>query len=286
MPKVNFCRYPSSVANTITQFKSSLSNGLLAAGRAPIPFKTLRTDKYWVQPTITFLVLMAFVVYATWRAFENAYYYTTPLLSPFYSPCLAVSCVPGSSDFGQPIGAWFPFSPALIILAFPLGFRMTCYYYRKAYYRAFWFSPQACMVAEPHKQYSGETRFPLILQNSHRWFFYIGLLFNMVLTFDAFIALRNAEGEWGHMSVGTLVLAGNAAFLWLYSLSCHSCRNVIGGRLKSFSKHPMQYKMWTFVSKLNARHPQFAWISLVWVALSDLYIRSVATGAITNWYFF
>ena len=76
-------------------------------------------------------------------------YYAAPYLSPFYSPCLS-DCVEGASDFGQPF-SWFPLSPALIILIFPLGFRMTCYYYRKAYYRAFWLSPPACAVAEPHR---------------------------------------------------------------------------------------------------------------------------------------
>ena len=39
---------------------------------------------------------------------------------------------------------WVPpytFSP--LILIFPLGFRLTCYYYRKAYYRAFFLAPPA-----------------------------------------------------------------------------------------------------------------------------------------------
>jgi hypothetical protein len=40
----------------------------------------------------------------------------------------------GSSVFGQPFGGW-PLSAALIVLIFPLGFRLTCYYYRKAYFR-------------------------------------------------------------------------------------------------------------------------------------------------------
>ena len=97
-------------------------------------------------------------------------YFSEPYLSPFYSPCLG-DCVEGSSDFGQPFG-WFPLSAALIILIFPLGFRLTCYYYRKAYYRSFWLSPPACGVAEPHAKYTGETRFPLILQNVHRCFWY------------------------------------------------------------------------------------------------------------------
>ena len=31
--------------------------------------------------------------------------------------------------------------------------------------------------------------------------------------------------------------------LWGYTLSCHSCRHVTGGRLKHFSKHPMRYRL-------------------------------------------
>ena len=120
------------------------------------------------------MVFTAFVVYATIRAFQGTHYYVKPYLSPFYSPCLG-DCVEGASDFGQPF-EWCPLSAALIILIFPLGFRMTCYYYRKAYYRAFWLSPPACAVAEPHTSYSGETRLPLILNNLHRWFWYAAVV--------------------------------------------------------------------------------------------------------------
>jgi hypothetical protein len=88
------------------------------------------------------------------------------------------------------------------------------------------------------------------------------------------------------MSVGTLILTLNATLLWLYSLSCHTCRHTIGGRLKNFSKHPTRYKAWTIVSKLNSRHPLFAWISLFGVALTDLYVRLVASETINNFYFF
>ena len=137
----------------------------------------------------------------------------------------------GLKDLGTVFGDWWKLSPALLILVFPLGFRLTCYYYRKAYYRSFWLSPPACAVAEPHKSYSGETRFPLVLQNAHRWFFYAGLVFNVILTWDALLGFRNPPGEWGHMGLGTLVLLVNAALLWLYSMSCHSCRHAIGGRL-------------------------------------------------------
>jgi hypothetical protein len=167
-----------------------------------------------------------------------------------------------------------------------MGFRLTCYYYRKAYYRAFWRSPAACAVREPHAKYTGETRIPLILQNLHRYFFWIALAFNAFLTYDAVIAFRSYGGQWGHMGLGTLVLVANAALLWLYSLSCHACRHAVGGRLKHFSSHPVRYRMWTLISRLNARHMEFAWISLGWVLLTDLYIRLVASGIITDVRFF
>ena len=264
--------------------------GVFSMGRALIQERTLRTDKWWIQPLLIVGALVSFIIYATFRAFEAKYYFVEPLISPFYSPCLSTACVEGSSLLGTPIGKIVIFgiviSPALFILVFPLGFRMTCYYYRKSYYRSFWASPSACAVAEPHKSYTGETRQPLILQNSHRYFFYAGLVFNVLLTVDAILAFRNHEGEWGHMSVGTLVLLANATFLWLYSASCHTCRHTIGGRLRHFSKHPIRYKAWSIVSRLNHYHPNFAWVSLIGVAFADFYVRQVASGAITDWYFF
>jgi hypothetical protein len=254
-----------------------MSDVRTAPGRAQIAAATLRTDRWWIQPVVTFVVLFAFVVYATWAAFVGRDYYVTPYISPFYSPCIAANCVEGAGEIPI-IGEWWRLSPALLILIFPLGFRMTCYYYRKAYYRAFWLSPPACAVAEPHGSYSGERRFPLILQNAHRYFFYIGLVFNVILTIDAVLAFRNSDGQWGHMGLGTVVLLVNAALLWLYSLSCHSCRNAVGGRINHFSRHPVRYWMWTQVSRINPYHMQFAWASLIVVGLADLYVRLVANG--------
>jgi hypothetical protein len=255
---------------------------------------TLRTDFWWVEPVITVAVLVSFVAYSTWAAFVGKNYYaglTTPgrvinrdLISPFYSPCIANSCIPGSHAFGT-LPFW-NYSPALLILIFPLGFRLTCYYYRKAYYRSFWWSPPACAVADAHGSYTGESRFPLILQNVHRYFFWILLLFNCILTYDAILAFRQPYLVNGvehvniGISVGTVILCANAVFLWLYSLSCHACRHFCGGQLKSFAKHPTRYKLWKFVTPLNARHMRFAWISLFGVALCDLYVRLVASGTI------
>jgi len=258
--------------------------GVATPGRASIPGRTLRGDRWWVPQAITGAVLGLFAIYATIRAFVNADYYSEPYLTPLYSPCLSTRCVPNSSDFGTPIGHWFPLSPAIIILIFPLGFRLTCYYYRKAYYRAFFWSPPACAVPDARGSYKGESRFPLILQNVHRLFFYLILPFPILLLWDALRAFDFPDG-FG-MGVGTLVLLANAVLLGAYVLSCHSCRHVCGGRIDCLSEKPTRYGLWKFVTRLNERHMLIAWISMVGVAATDLYVRLVATGAIRDLRFF
>jgi hypothetical protein len=260
-------------------------SGVNTPGRARVAARSLRTDNWRRAPLITGIGLGLFVVYGSVRAFWAVNYYAAPYLSPFYSPCITTKCVPEASDFGQPI-AWWPLSPALLILVFPLGFRLTCYYYRKAYYRSFWFSPPACAVAEPHKRYSGETRFPLIMQNVHRYFWYVAMVFGVILTYDAILGFRNPQGQWGHMGLGTVVLLINAALIWLYTLSCHSCRHIMGGKLKHFSRHPVRYKAWQQISKLNAKHMELAWASLIWLAVADFYVVLLATGTISDLRFF
>src|SRR4029077_5228770 len=96
---------------------------------------------------------------------------------------------------------------ALIVLIFPLGFRLSCYYYRKAYYRAFWMSPPAAAVAAPRTSDSGETKLPLILNNIHRYFWYAAVAVSLILTWDTILAFGPAEGEPDgiHMGLGTVV---------------------------------------------------------------------------------
>ncbi|MFI5663037.1 hypothetical protein [Streptomyces sp. NPDC051684] len=263
------------------------ATGVRGRTRAAIAAPHLRTDRWWLAPAATAGGLLAFIVYSTWRAFANADYYATPYVSPFYSPCLADNCEPMRHGPNWEIfGGWWGLSPALLILIFPLGFRLTCYYYRKAYYRGFWASPPACAVAEPHKKYSGETRFPLILQNIHRYFFYAAVLVACILTYDTVLSFRDENYEWGHMGLGTLVFLANIGLIWAYTISCHSCRHIVGGRLKHFSKHPVRYRLWGWVGKLNARHMLLAWASLVSVALADFYVYLVASGAFDDPRFF
>ncbi|GAB2704256.1 hypothetical protein [Kitasatospora kifunensis] len=255
--------------------------------RAAIPERTLRTDRWWLPQLSTAAGLLVFIGYSTWRAFSGTHYYAAPYVSPFYSPCLATNCVPmrGGADWAV-IGDWWRLSPALLVLIFPLGFRMTCYYYRKAYYRAFWASPPACAVGEQHAKYTGETRFPLILQNLHRYFFYLAIPVAVILTYDAVLGFRDASGAFGHAGLGTLVLLVNVALIWAYTLSCHSCRHIVGGRLRNFSKHPVRYRAWQLVGRLNTRHMQLAWASLASVGLADLYVYLVSSGAFSDPRFF
>lgn len=249
---------------------------------------TLRQDRWWVQPLVIVTVLTAFVIYSTWAAFQNKYYFVganvhRDLISPFYSPCLGGTCVPGAR-FAVTWSAW-TLSPALLILIVPLGFRLTCYYYRRSYYRAFWFSPPSCAVADAHRNYSGETRFPLVLQNAHRYFFYLGLVLNCLLTYDAVLAFHQPGLGWG-VTVGTVVLVVNATLLWLYSISCHACRHLCGGQVRSFKEHPLRYRFWKMVTPLNAKHMNLAWVSLIFVALTDVYVRLVASGVISDYKLF
>jgi hypothetical protein len=258
-----------------------LTDGTRAAGRATIAARTLRTDRWWQAPLTTFALLSLWVLYALIRTASQRAYFVDKYhyLSPFFSPCVTSSCAPGARDFGTWLGHFPPFVPlAIVVLPFLLGFRLTCYYYRKAYYRAFWQSPPACAVAEPHATYTGETRFPLIVQNVHRYFFYAAVVISVVNTYDLIRACRGGDGGFG-IGLGTLIMLVNVLMLWTYTASCHSCRHLIGGRLKHFSTHPVRYRAWTFISTLNTRHMELAWITLGTLMLTDGYIALVASGA-------
>ena len=206
---------------------------------------TARTDAWWLTPLLTFLGLGAFVVYSTWAAFQNAHYDFGNYLSPMYSPVLW-----GDSHhawFGGKPGWWpalLPFSPALLILWAPGGFRMTCYYYRGAYYKSFWADPPACAVGEPRKSYWGENSFPLIIQNLHRYFMYLAVVFLFILAYDGYTAMWFENAHSGEMAfgigVGTIILILNPIFLGAYTLGCHSMRHLIGGFKNTFSKTPVR----------------------------------------------
>ena len=246
-----------------------------------IPGATLRTDAWWIEPALVILLLGSFGVYATWAGLQNAHYYAKPYLSPFYSPCLSTGCVHVTLPL---IGSWWNLSPAFLILWIPGGFRATCYYYRKAYYRSFFGLPPGCTVRDVTRGYTGETRFPFVLQNIHRYFFWLSLVILAFLWWDAVLAF-NFDGRFG-VGLGTLVLLLNATLLSLYSLGCHACRHLCGGHLDAFHASPGRYKAWQVVTRLNEHHMLIAWISLIWVGLTDVYVRLLSMGIIRDVRFF
>jgi len=252
--------------------------------------QTRRNDSWWVQPLAVFFGLSAFIIYSTWAAFQGDHYTFGPYLSPFYSPEL----------FGDSPHSWFgpkpdwwpgllPFSPAFLILWAPAGFRLTCYYYRGAYYKAFWADPPSCAVSEPRDSYRGEHSFPLIMQNLHRYFLYIAILFIFMLGYDAWAGMwfTDAAGNTAFgIGVGTIVLILNAVFLGAYTFGCHSLRHLVGGFRDRLSKSPARFKAYNCVTCLNKRHMLYAWMSLVWVGFSDIYVRLCSMGIWTDWRIF
>lgn len=242
--------------------------------------RTLRTDAWWSGPLRVGIALVVFAAYAAWAAWQNGNYHAAPYLSPLYSPCVSANCAHVSIPL---VGAWWNLSPAFLVLWVPAGFRATCYYYRRAYYRSFFLSPPACAVRDASRHYSGETRFPLVLQNAHRYFFYLSLPVLAFLWWDALRGFRFADG-FG-IGVGSLVLLVNAGLLTLYALSCNSCRHVCGGHLKSFRGAPRRLRAWKLASRLNERHMDYAWLSLASVCAADLYVRLLAAGVIGDFRF-
>jgi len=250
----------------------------------------MRKGAWWAYPLLVFLGLSAFVVYSTWAAFQGEHYRFGNYLSPFYSPEL----LGGTQSLfgGKPewIPKWLPWSPALLILWAPAGFRFTCYYYRGAYYKAFWADPPACTVGEPRHSYRGERKFPLILQNIHRYFLYLALIFILFLLHDVWNAFWFTDAATNVTSfgigVGTIVLAANAFFLGGYTLSCHSLRHLVVGKCDQLSKFPVRQKTYNCVSCLNRNHMWWAWCSLFVVGFSDLYVRLCSMGIWHDWRIF
>jgi hypothetical protein len=238
---------------------------------------TSRRDPWWLVPGIIAAGFGAFIVYSLfsvflWELLFNVPYEVDGYLSPFFSPLIRPDWLP----------TWI--SPGVLILWIPLGFRTTCYYYRKSYYRSYFADPPACAVGEPtiHRGYAMERAFPFVLQNIHRYFLYLAFIPLFFLWIDALYSFVNTGPRLG---LGTILLLVNAALLTGYSLSCHSLRHLAGGRLDCFScgvAARVRYRSWLRLTGLNERHQMWAWVSLISVSVADLYIRLLAAGFIVD----
>ena len=252
---------------------------------APARFgQTLRRDNWWAQPIFSAATLLGAGGYATWAVLFGVHNYAPPYLSPFYSPCLGAAC---PDEFRLASLPTFGLSPAILIMMVVFGFRTTCYYYRKTYYRSLFFDPPACAVGEPWgKGYRGETFFPLILQNFHRYFLYLALVVIAFLWYDTAKAF-DFGGRFG-IGLGSIILVINAVLISGYVLGCHSFRHLVGGsqdctNCSRFGQ--ARHSAWKRSTWFNVFHGNWAWASLVFVCLADIYVRLCSMGVIHDPHF-
>ena len=262
------------------------------AERRPGFASTERVDSWWVQPAVTAVGLVLFFGYLTFRAFNATYVWADPYISPTVAPPVFTpafgypGAVPVAHAWFGAFPAWWPSflpqSPAFFLPGLAIAFRFTCYYYRGAYYKAFAMTPPSCAVRGLPKRYSGE-RVLLLFQNLHRYTLYGALLLLVCLWYEGLRAFF-FDGQFG-IGVGTVVMVINAALLTGYTFGCHSWRHLIGGKLDCFTcdaKPTARFGLWKKSTWLNERHMLFAWLSLVWVSFTDLYVYLVSSGTIRD----
>jgi hypothetical protein len=269
---------------------------------------TQRIDNWRLEPILTVFALGLFILYATYRAFQNGFFevHGTQYISPFYSPyfphvfnALGIhlngieTILPGG-------GLGWLISPALFILWVPAGFRMTCYFYRRTYYRSFFTAPVACAVdAQPKtplikllgegRKYMGERLFPMVLMNLHRYFFFIAAAFILIHVYDTFSSFFLPGYSGIRVGMGSLIFVIDLVLLSMYTFGCHSWRHLLGGKIDCFSSCPVneaRHHAWTRQSVLNEHHMFFAWVSMFWVAFADFYIAQLSKGVWTDIVFY
>jgi hypothetical protein len=255
-------------------------------GTAPQGFgATSRRDSWAVYPVVqgvVFTICATYLLFSgvIWNPIWGTPYEVDGYLSPLFSPLIVFPNMP----------TWL--SPGLLILWIPIGFRATCYYYRKAYYRFYFADPPGCAVGEPaiHRKFALENAFPFILQNLHRYLLYLAFIPLTFLWLDlipAFVA-PDREGvlqAGPRIGLGGLIFLVNVVLLTGYSLSCHSLRHLVGGKVDCFSctsARRVRYTLWQRITDLNRNHMWWAWTSLISVTLADVYVRLMALGVITD----
>lgn len=239
---------------------------------------TMRVDRWSLRPLAIALGLTAFIVYATISAlflipYFGFEYEAQGYHSPFFSIAIGEVILP----------AWL--SPAILVLWMQVFFRATCYYFRGAYYKAFFADPPACAVGEPaiHRRYGMENRFPFVLMNLHRIALYIVFIPLTVLWIDLVLAFWH-DGSL-RLGIGVFLIAADAILVSLYTFSCHSFRHLVGGGLDCYScsaNTRRRHGLWQRVSAWNQYHGVWAWASLGSIVLVDLYVRALALDIINT----
>ena len=264
----------------------------MAEARTSLPVvrrfaETSRRDRWWVQPLLVFLVLSAFIVYATWAAFQGEHYYLEKdgrhYLSPFYSPelvrRLAARLVRAKPAWWP---AWLPFSPALLILWAPGGLPLHLLLLPRRLLQGVLGRPARLrrrraaqeLLGRAHLAAGPAERPPLLPvpgRAVHRscW----------PGTPSRRSGSRTRTAFRFGVGVGSLVLTRQRLSCWAATRSAAiRCGTWSAGGIDQLSKAPDAPRAYECVSCLNRRHMVWAWCSLFWVAFSDLYVRLCSMG--------
>jgi hypothetical protein len=229
-----------------------------------------RNWPWWGAPALTAFWYTAFVVYATWSVFDQVNVVVYPYVSPFFSTWIGFGLIKIPI-----IGILIP-----ILAVIPLGLRGSCYYYRKSYFRSFFWDPPACAIRELKRgKYRGETRFPWVLNNYHRYFLILSIIVLIFLWVDVVHAFIY-HGSF-FVGLGSVIMLLNVILLSLYTFTCHSFRYLMGGWVDTFSRTAgggLWHQTVMLLNRMNPRHGLYAWVSMFSVALTDVYIRLLMAG--------
>jgi hypothetical protein len=255
--------------------------------------RTNRIDSWWSQPLAMGIALTAALLYTFWRLFfydaDISYaLHGSTVMSPIFSPNVLEWELFGLKNWAATDAPeWV--NAAILVLWIPFGFRGTCYYMRRVYYRTFFASPTACWVDEPDINraigYKGEKRL-FIFNNLHRYFLYAAMVILLIKWWDVTHTMHfesNAYNGYG-VSIGTFVMAIEAFLLTMYVTSCHALRHLAGGMLDRWTTgiSRLRGKMFGKISVLNRSHGFWFWTSLAFVFLGDLWVLAVAEGRLND----
>ena len=255
--------------------------------------RTNRIDNWLRQPLAMGIALTAAMIYTAVRLFlypDTIHYEVNgaTVMSPIFSPNVLEWELCGLKEWGETDApSWV--NAAILVLWIPFGFRGTCYYMRRVYYRTFFASPVACWVDEPEINkkigYKGEKRL-FIFNNLHRYFLYAAMIILAIKWWDVTHTLHFTEGAaqgWG-ICIGTLVMGFEAFLLTMYVTSCHALRHLAGGVLDRWTSPiaKLRGKLFGRISVLNRSHGFWFWTSLTFVFLGDLWVLAVDAGMVSD----
>lgn len=173
------------------------------------------------------------------------------------------------------------YSPTVLIVPIPGLFRLTCYAYRKDYHRHVFKHPIGCENPDRHdaptRKYTGEKNAFFQLENLHRYLLYAGIILLPFFYYDFYVSLTFDNS----LRIGSFVILANALALTAWTLSCHAFRHLIGGNIDCYScvsGGAQRKKIFDIQTWWNKRHEDMAWLSLLVIFFTDLYIRALVAG--------